>query len=77
MPDGEDIIEFGELALDLFQARFGSDQQQHAAGRAIVDWYADNGLEVEPAARKQARDMGHGPRVVAHAQFEYGSSRLE
>jgi hypothetical protein len=75
--DGEDVIELGELTLDLLQTRFGGDQQQHAAGRAVVDRHANNGLKVEAATRKQTRDVGHGSGVVAHPQFKHGGFRPE
>ena len=73
--NGEHVIQFGELSLDLFQARFIRDEQQHAARGPLADRHADDRLEIEPAAGKQTGDVRHGARMVAHPQLKHGGGR--
>lgn len=70
MADGEDVVEFAELALDLIGPGLVRDEQQHAAGGTIVERDADDRLQIERAAREQAGDVGHRAGMIAHAEFE-------
>ena len=72
----EDVVEFEELFLDLIETRSIGDEEQHAALRAVADRHADDGLEIEGAARKQPSDVRHRARMIAHPQLEDGRGRF-
>jgi len=53
VPDGENVVQFGELALHLLQTGLIGNEQQHAACGPVVDGHADNGLEMKPRREKR------------------------
>ena len=74
MVDREDVVEFGELAFDLFEFWFVGHVQEDAAGFGAGQWHDDDGFEVEGAASEEAGYVRHRAGVVAHDEFEDGGS---
>ena len=70
----EDVVESGELSLNLVETRLTGDEQQEATGRAIAHRYTHDGFEIERPAREEAGDMRHHARMISYAQFEHGGS---
>lgn len=75
VPDFEDVVETGELAFDLVEARGVGKEEEHAAGGTVVDGDAEDGVEVEGAAGKEAGDVGHRAGMIADAKLENGRGR--
>jgi hypothetical protein len=67
----EDVVEFGELPLDLLEARLVANEQQDATGGAVVERDTSDCVEVEGAAGEKPRDVRHRARVVAHAKLKH------
>lgn len=70
MADLEDVVEPGELAFELLESRRSGDQEEHAAGGAVADGNAGEGVEIESAAGEEAGDVRERARVIAHAELE-------
>jgi hypothetical protein len=70
--DGQDVMELGELALDLFEAGIIGHEEQHAAGLSVTYRHAEDGLKIEGAAGEETGDVRHRAGMIADLEFEMG-----
>ena len=64
------VVEFFELAFDLFEARGVGDEEEHAAFGAVANGRAEDRVEIEGAAGEESGDVGHDAGMIADVEFE-------